>query len=271
MANLNLDLSQFNPVQNESQWANVPVPSAHLVMITEDEIKTYKDDNGFDKSTRVNLHCEILHSSCGTDYVGQKLNLSCAISGEEVPVLIGMKNLSTLSHTLGLGHQVNDTGVFYNQPFIVIVDRDKEKNTSFLNFKKILRSDGFEIASANGEFREMVTINTQYTIELTKLLEAMNGGNQTAQAPQQGFAPQQQGFAPQQQQAPAFAQPAQQAPVNSFVPQNGQAPTFAQSAPAQQAPTGFAPQQQAQQQAPAFGQQPAQPQWGATINQSNGQ
>lgn len=269
MANLNLDVSQFNPVQNESQWANVPVPSAHLVMITDDEIKTYQDDNGFDKSTRVNLHCEILHSSCGTDYVGQKLNLSCAISGDEVPVRIGMKNLSTLSHTLGQGAIINDTGVFHNQPFIVIVDKDK--NGQFLNFKKILRSDGFEIASANGEFREMVTTNTQYTVELTKLLEAMNGGNQTAQAPQQGFAPQQQGFAPQQQQAPAFAQPAQQAPANSFVPQNGQAPAFAQSAPAQQAPTGFAPQQQAQQQAPAFGQQPAQPQWGATVNQSNGQ
>lgn len=265
MANLNLDLSQFNPVQNESQWANVPVPSAHLVMITDDEIKTYKNDNGFDKSTRVNLHCEILHSSCGNEYVGQKLNLSCAISGEEVPVLIGMKNLSTLSHTLGQGHIVNDTGVFHNQPFIVIVDRDKEKNTTFLNFKKILRSDGFEIASANGEFREMVTTNTQYTVELTKLLEAMNGGNQTAQAQPQ------QGFAPQQQQVPAFAQPTQQAPANSFVPQNGQAPAFAQSAPAQQAPTGFAPQPQAQPQAPAFGQQPAQPQWGATVNQNNGQ
>lgn len=261
MANLNLDLSQFNPVQNESQWANVPVPSAHLVMITEDEIKTYQDDNGFDKSTRVNLHCEILHSSCGTDYVGQKLNLSCAISGDEVPVRIGMKNLSTLSHTLGQGAVINDTGVFHNQPFIVIVDKDK--NGQFLNFKKILRSDGFEIASANGDFREMATTNTQYTVELAKLLESANGGNQTAQAQPQ------QGFAPQQQQAPAFAQP--QAPANSFVPQNGQAPAFAQQAPAQQAPTGFAPQQQAQPQAPAFGQQPAQPQWGATVNQNNGQ
>ena len=248
MANLNLDVSQFNPVQNESQWANVPVPSAHLVMITEDEIKTYQDDNGFDKSTRVNLHCEILHSSCGTDYVGQKLNLSCAISGDEVPVRIGMKNLSTLSHTLGQGAIINDTGVFHNQPFIVIVDKDK--NGQFLNFKKILRSDGFEIASANGDFREMVTTNTQYTVELAKLLESANGGNQTAQAP-------------------AFAQ--QQQPANSFVPQNGQAPAFAQQAPAQQAPQGFAPQQQAQQQAPVFGQQPAQPQWGATVNQNNGQ
>lgn len=254
MANLNLDVSQFNPVQNESQFANVPVPSAHLVMITEDEIKTYQDDNGFDKSTRVNLHCEILHSSCGTDYVGQKLNLSCAISGDEVPVRIGMKNLSTLSHTLGQGAIINDTGVFHNQPFIVIVDKDK--NGQFLNFKKILRSDGFEIASANGDFREMVTTNTQYTVELAKLLESANGGNQTAQAPQQ-------------QQAPAFAQ--QQQPANSFVPQNGQAPAFAQQAPAQQVPQGFVPQQQAQPQAPAFGQQPAQPQWGATVNQNNGQ
>lgn len=262
MANLNLDLSQFNPVQNESQFANVPVPSAHLVMITDDEIKTYQDDNGFDKSTRVNLHCEILHSSCGNEYVGQKLNLSCAISGDEVPVRIGMKNLSTLSHTLGQGIVINDTGVFHNQPFIVIVDKDPKGQ--YLNFKKILRSDGFEIASANGDFREMVTTNTQYTVELAKLLESANGGNQTAQAPQQ------QGFAPQQQQAPAFAQPQQ--PVNSFVPQNGQAPAFAQTqAPAQQAPQGFAPQQQVQQQAPAFGQQPAQPQWGATVNQSNGQ
>ena len=172
-----------------------------------------------------------------------------------------MKNLSTLSHTLGQGAIINDTGVFHNQPFIVIVDKDK--NGQFLNFKKILRSDGFEIASANGDFREMVTTNTQYTVELAKLLESANGGNQTAQAPQQGFAP-------QQQQAPAFAQPQQ--PANSFVPQNGQAPAFAQQVPAQQqAPQGFAPQQQAQQQAPAFGQQPAQPQWGATVNQNNGQ
>ena len=248
-----LDISNVNPVQNESQFASVPMPSAHLVVINEDEMKNIKDDNGFDKSTRLNLHCEILHSSCGNEYVGQKLNLSVALSGDEVPVRIGMKTLSTLAHTLGLGTVINDSSMFHNQPFIVIVDKDKN---GYTQFKKILRTDGMEIANASGGFRELDTKDQQYVVELHNLLSSMNGGgNQQApaqQAQQPAFAQQ----APAQAQAPNFAPQAQ---ANSFVPTNGQAPAFAQQ------------QVQQQPQQPAFGQQPAQPQWGATVNQSNGQ
>lgn len=71
---LNLDVSQYNPVQYDSQYANVPLPSAHLVVIEESEMKDSVKD-GFTKGVNLLLEMTILASSTGNEYVGEKLPL----------------------------------------------------------------------------------------------------------------------------------------------------------------------------------------------------
>lgn len=269
---LNMDLSNANPAQTEGGFANVPLPSAHLVVITEDEMKVSKDQStGFDKGENLLFHCEILHSSCGNDFVGQELGLYITMSGNEKAIAIGQRRLSTLAHTLGLGNYLTNSEQLHGQAFIVLLDKDKDNN--FPQWKKILRQDGLEIADASGNFKECDIKSPQLQAELHKLLETMKGGaNGQAQqnnAPAGGF-----GAPNQTQQAPNFGGQATDT-SQIFVPNNGQAPNFGQGAA--QANTGFgnnAPQAQPNfgqtQQAPNFGGAPA-GNWGAQINPNNGQ
>lgn len=279
---LNMDLSNANPTQTESAFANVPLPSAHLVVITEDEMKVSKDQTtGFEKGENLILHCEILHSSSGNEFVGQKLGLYVTMSGNETAIKIGQRRLSTLAHTLGLGNYLTNSEQLHGQAFIALLDKDKDNN--FPQWKKILRQDGLEIADASGNFKECDVKSPQLQAELHKLLETMKGGAngqvQQNNAPVGGFG------APNQTQAPNFGGQTANAPQN-FVPNNGQAPNFGAGAVGQntvQANVGFGnnpPQtqqvQQAQpnfgqaQQAPNFGGAPA-GNWGAQINPNNGQ
>lgn len=271
---LNIDLSSQNPVQSDNQFANVPLPSAHLVSIVDAEMKKSTDQaTGFDKGENLVFHCEILHSSTGNEFVGQRLPLYVARTGNEVAIQIGMRRLSTLAHTLGLGNYIANTEQLYGQPFIIVLDKDQKSNYPI--WKKILRADGLEIASANGDFKEVEFKEVQLQTELHKLLQGIQGGGQ----PQQ----------PQGQAITGFNNaPAQ--PAGQSNPQAGNFGTQGvdQSAPAQQQTQSFVPNQnfgntQAQQSAPAGFSQPQQPQgtpnfggqpqgnWGQTVNQSNGQ
>ena len=242
---LNIDLSQTNPVQNESMFATVPLPSAHLVVITEDEMKKSTDQNtGFEKGVNLVFHCEILNSSCGNEYTGQKLPLYIAREGQETAINIGLRKLSTLAHTLGIGNNVRRSEDLHGQAFIVVLDKDTKNNSGFPVWKKILRSDGMEIADASGNFKECNFKEIALQAELHKLLELNNGGQ-----PQAGQAPvPPAGYVPQAGQAPV--------PPAGYVPQAGQAPV-------PPAPTGgFGTPNQGM---------PSQPQWQGTVNQSNGQ
>ena len=69
---LNLDLTQYNPVQSDSQYANVPFPSAHLVVIEESEFKDSVKD-GYTRGTNLVYEMTILASSTGNEFVGEKL------------------------------------------------------------------------------------------------------------------------------------------------------------------------------------------------------
>lgn len=274
---LNMDLSNANPTQTDGAFANVPLPSAHLVVIVEDEMKTSKDQStGFDKGENLVLHCEILHSSCGNEYVGQRLGMFITMQGNEQAIQIGQRRLSTLAHTLGLGNYLTNSEQLHGQAFIVLLDKDPKSN--YAVWKRILRQDGLEIADASGNFKECDLKSPQLQAELHKLLETMNGkGNtQTQQnnAPVGGFGAQ---TAPQTGTATGgFANAGQ---AQSFVPNNGQAPSFNTGAVNQGnfgAPNaGQATQPnfgaQTAPQTSNFGSQPQGGNWGNQINQSNGQ
>lgn len=265
---LNMDLSHANPVQNEGIFATVPLPSAHLVVITEDEMKRSTDQTtGFDKGANLVLHCEILNSSCGNEYTGQKLGLYIPMEGQETAVSIGQRRLSTLAHTLGLGNFLTSSEQLHGQAFIVVLDKDS-KGSNFPQWKKILRSDGMEISDASGNFKECTFKEVALQAELHKLLEINKVGQSqsapAATAPQVGQPAAPQGF---------NNVPQQQAAAPSYVPQNGQAPAVVsqQPAPAAIPQNGFGNAAAPQFPNPNFGATAGQPQWNTTVNQSNGQ
>lgn len=277
---LNLDLTQYNPVQSDSQYANVPLPSAHLVVIEESEMKESVKD-GFTKGTNLLLELTILASSTGTEYVGEKLSLYIPINGfDDTAIRAGMKRLSTLAYTLGIGGFIQNKEDLHGTNFIVVLEKDAKSN--FPRFKRILNANGQEIADASGNFRPCELKDVALATELEKLLAILqSGGVQPAQVQQpnhinaiqmqasgsnsavQASAP---NFGQQQPtqnaQAPNFGNQ-QQAPVQNFTPQSNFGQGQVQQ-PAQE-------QQPAQVQQPNFGGVPNAPAWGQTVNTNNGQ
>lgn len=264
---LNIDLTQYNPVQSDSQYANVPLPSAHLVVIEESEMKESVKD-GFTKGTNLLLELTILASSTGNDFVGEKLALYIPYAGfEETALKAGMKRLSTLAYTLGVGGYLQNKEDLHGQNFIVVLE--KQKNSNFANFKRILNAQGQEIADASGNFKPCELKDNALQVELDKLLVSLAGQGQTqaqggnTQQQAQGF-----GGTPNNQQA-------QSVPPQNFAPQFGQ--QQATTTPPQGNFGQAQPQNTAQQ--PNFGnQQQAQgfgggnvPQWGQQVNPNNGQ
>lgn len=251
---LNLDLTQYNPVQSDSQYANVPLPSAHLVVIEESEMKESIKD-GFSRGTNLVLEMTILASSTGNDFVGEKLPLYIPMNGfEDTAIKAGMKRLSTLAYTLGVGGFLQNKEDLHGINFIVVLEKDGK--TNFPRFKRILNVNGQEIADASGNFRPCELKDVALSTELEKLLAMLQSGGQPAQ---------------QQAQAPNFGGQAQSAPATNFVPQTNfgqQQPTqtIAPNAQPQQGNFGGVPQQ------PNFGTpNPNAGAWGQTVNPNNGQ
>nr|DAJ39549.1 MAG TPA: hypothetical protein [Caudoviricetes sp.] len=275
---LNLDLSQYNPVQADSQYANVPLPSAHLVMIEESEIKESVKD-GFTRGTNLLLEMTILASSTGNEFVGEKLPLYIPINGfEDTAIKAGMKRLSTLAYTLGIGGFLQNKEDLHGINFIVVLEKDGKSN--FPRFKRILNVNGEEIADASGNFRPCELKDVALSTELEKLLAVLQGGGQPVQqqAQQGNFSntgavqsPTQNLGQQQQAQTSNFGGQAQSAPTQNFVPQTnfGQPTQTAQapSAQPQQGNFGGVPQQ------PNFGAtpNPNAGAWGQTVNPNNGQ
>lgn len=274
---LNLDLTQYNPVQSDSQYANVPLPSAHLVVIEESELKESVKD-GFTRGTNLLLEMTILASSTGNDFVGEKLPLYIPMNGfEDTAIKAGMKRLSTLSYTLGVGGLLQNKEDLHGIHFIVVLEKDGK--TNFPRFKRILNANGQEIADASGNFRPCELKDVALATELEKLLAVLQSGGQ-AQQPQQSpittgtiqtsgisthsvnansFATGATG-ATAQASAPNFGGQAQSTPATNFVPQTN----FGQQQPTQTAQAPSAQQ-------PNFGGVPNAPAWGQTVNPNNGQ
>lgn len=291
---LNLDLSQHNPVQSDSQYANVPLPSAHLVVIEESEMKDSVKD-GFTKGVNLLLEMTILASSTGNEYVGEKLPLYIPISGfEETAIKAGMKRLSTLAYTLGVGGFLQNKEDLHGTNFIVVLEKDGK--TNFPRFKRILNVQGMEIADASGNFKPCELKDVALATELEKLLAIVGGGMQSATQIQGGAMPQgsvatgtihaqhinanasvmpNNAQAQAQATTPNFgnAQQAQQ-PQQQFTPQNNfggqpQGVNFGNPATSQ---TAQAPNfGNAQAQGGFGGAVPNQPAWGQTVNPNNGQ
>lgn len=270
---LNLDLSQYNPVQSDSKFANVPLPSAHLVVIQESEMKESVKD-GYTRGTNLFLELTILASSCGNDFVDEKLGLYIPISGfEETALRAGMKRLSTLAYTLRLGGYLQNKEDLHGQNFIVVLEKDPKNN--FPVFKRILNAQGMEIADASGNFKPCELKEVTLATELEKLLAVVQGGGNVGNPQMQQTAQVQTAFADVVQQT------APQAPTQqSFVPNTN----FGASTPKQVSAPNFGNQIQtntgtytiqdnvAQPQQGNFGGAvPNAPQWGQTVNQNNGQ
>lgn len=264
---LNLDLSQFNPVQSDSKYANVPLPSAHLVVIQESEMKESQKD-GYTRGTNLLLEMTILASSCGNEFVDEKIPMYVPISGFEEPALkAGLKRLSTLAYTLGIGSYIQNKEDLHGQNFIIVLEKDPKSN--FPIFKRILNANGQEIADASGNFKECELKETSLAIELEKLLSVINGAGSQQQQANVGNVTEQAGdvapqnFAPQTNfggQATTFN------PQQAFAPQTN----FGQQQQAVDQTAGFQQQAQTNQQ-PNFGAVPNQPQWGQAVNPNNGQ
>lgn len=267
---LNLDLSQYNPVQADSQYANVPLPSAHLVAIEESEMKESVKD-GFTRGTNLLLEMTILASSTGNEFVGEKLPLYIPMNGfEDTAIKAGMKRLSTLAYTLGVGGFLQNKEDLHGINFIVVLEKDGKSN--FPRFKRILNVNGEEIADASGNFRPCELKDVALSTELEKLLAVLQGGGQPAQ--QQAQQPNFPNTGAVQSPTQNFGQPqAQSAPAQNFVPQTNfgqQQPTQTAQAPSaqpQQGNFGGVPQQ------PNFGAtpNPNAGAWGQTVNPNNGQ
>lgn len=266
---LNLDLTQYNPVQSDSQYANVPLPSAHLVVIEESELKESVKD-GFTRGTNLVLEMTILASSTGNDFVGEKLPFYIPINGfEDTAIKAGMKRLSTLAYTLGIGGFLQNKEDLHGINFIIVLEKDS-KNSNFPRFKRFLNVNGQEIADASGNFHPCELKDVALSTELEKLLAMLQSSGQPAQ--QQLAQQSAQNFGQQQQaQALNFGGQAQSAPATNFVPQTNfgqQQPTqtIAPNAQPQQGNFGGVPQQ------PNFGTpNPNAGAWGQTVNPNNGQ
>lgn len=290
---LNLDLSQHNPVQSDSQYANVPLPSAHLVVIEESEMKDSVKD-GFTKGVNLLLEMTILASSTGNEYVGEKLPLYIPISGfEETAIKAGMKRLSTLAYTLGVGGFLQNKEDLHGTNFIVVLEKDGK--TNFPRFKRILNAQGVEIADASGNFKPCELKDVALATELEKLLATVGGAVQSA--------PQIQGGAITQGAITTGSIQGQQITANASVMSNAHAqaqatqPNFGNAQQVQQPQQQFTPQNNfggqpqganfgnpatsqtaqalnfgnAQAQGGFGGAVPNQPAWGQTVNQNNGQ
>lgn len=273
---LNLDLTQYNPVQSDSQYANVPFPSAHLVVIEESEFKDSVKD-GYTRGTNLVYEMTILASSTGNEFVGEKLPMYIPRAGfDDTAITAGMKRLSTLSYTLGVGSYLAQKEDLHGINFIIVLEKDGK--TNFPKFRRILNVNGQEIADASGNFRPCELKDVALQTELEKLLAMLQGGGQPAQ--QQQTAPNTavvggtintgatthalpQQPAPQAQ-TPNFGGQAQQpqVPPTNFVPQTN----FGQQQPTQQPQAPTAPQQ-----TPNFGGVPNAAPWGQTVNPNNGQ
>ena len=288
---LNLDLSQHNPVQSDSQYANVPLPSAHLVVIEESEMKDSVKD-GFTKGVNLLLEMTILASSTGNEYVGEKLPLYVPISGfDETAIKAGMKRLSTLAYTLGVGGFLQNKEDLHGTNFIVVLEKDGK--TNFPRFKRILNAQGMEIADASGNFKPCELKDVALATELEKLLATVGGavrsapqiqgGAVTAGAIANGGIVGQQinpnaGAMPNNAQTqaqattPNFGNAQQmQQPQQQFTPQNNfggqpQGENFGNAQTAQAPNFG-----NAQAQGGFGGAVPNQPAWGQTVNPNNGQ
>lgn len=286
---LNLDLSQYNPVQSDSQYANVPLPSAHLVVIEESEMKDSVKD-GFTKGVNLLLEMTILASSTGNEYVGEKLPLYVPISGfDETAIKAGMKRLSTLAYTLGVGGFLQNKEDLHGTNFIVVLEKDGKSN--FPRFKRILNAQGMEIADASGNFKPCELKDVALATELEKLLATVGGAVQSA--------PQIQGGAITQGTITTGSIQGQQINANASIMPNAQAqatqPNFGNAQQAQQPQQQFTPQNNfggqpqgganfgnpqtaqtpnfgnAQAQGGFGGAVPNQPAWGQTVNANNGQ
>lgn len=290
---LNLDLSQHNPVQSDSQYANVPLPSAHLVVIEESEMKASVKE-GFTKGVNLLLEMTNLASSTGNEYVGEKLPLYIPISGfEETAINAGMKRLSTLAYTLGVGGFLQNKEDLHGTNFIVVLEKDGK--TNFPRFKRILNVQGMEIADASGNFKPCELKDVALATELEKLLATVGGAVQSAPQiqggavtagaianggivgqqinPNAGAMP---NFGNAQAQAqattPNFGNAQQmQQPQQQFTPQNNfggqpQGENFGNAQTAQAPNFG-----NAQAQGGFGGAVPNQPAWGQTVNPNNGQ
>ena len=288
---LNLDLSQDNPVQSDSQYANVPLPSAHLVVIEESEMKDSVKD-GFTKGVNLLLEMTILASSTGNEYVGDKVPLYVPISGfDETAIKAGKKRLSTLAYTLGVGGFLRNKEDLHGTNFIVVLEKDGK--TNFPRFRRILNVQGMEIADVSGNFKPCELKDVALATELEKLLATVGGavrsapqiqgGAVTAGAIANGGIVGQQinpnaGAMPNNAQAqaqattPNFGNAQQmQQPQQQFTPQNnfGGQPQGANFGNAQ---TAQAPNfGNAQAQGGFGGAVPNQPAWGQTVNPNNGQ
>lgn len=288
---LNLDLSQHNPVQSDSQYANVPLPSAHLVVIEESEMKDSVKD-GFTKGVNLLLEMTILASSTGNEYVGEKLPLYVPISGfDETAIKAGMKRLSTLAYTLGVGGFLQNKEDLHGTNFIVVLEKDGK--TNFPRFKRILNAQGMEIADASGNFKPCELKDVALATELEKLLATVGGAVRSAPQIQGGAvtagAIANGGIVGQQINPNAGAMPnnaqtqaqattpnfgnAQQVQQNQqqFTPQNNfggqpQGENFGNAQTAQAPNFG-----NAQAQGGFGGAVPNQPAWGQTVNPNNGQ
>ena len=282
---LNLDVSQYNPVQYDSQYANVPLPSAHLVVIEESEMKDSVKD-GFTKGVNLLLEMTILASSTGNEHVGEKLPLYLPFSGfDETAIKAGMKRLSTLAYTLGVGGFLQNKEDLHGTNFIVVLEKDGKSN--FPRFKRILNAQGMEIADASGNFKPCELRDVALATELEKLLATVGGAVQSA--------PQIQGGAMPQGSVTTGSIQAQQINANASVMPNAQAqaqattPNFGNAHQVQQNQQQFTPQnnfggqpqganfcnpatsQTAQAQGGFGGSLPNQPAWGQTVNANNGQ
>ena len=277
---LNLDLSQHNPAQSDSQYANVPLPSAHLVVIEESEMKDSVKDS-FTRGVNLLLEMTILASSTGNEYVGEKLPLYVPISGfDETAIKAGMKRLSTLAYTLGVGGFLQNKEDLHGTNFIVVLEKDGKSN--FPRFKRILNAQGMEIADASGNFKPCELRDVALATELEKLLATVGGAVQSA--------PQIQGGAITQGGVTTGSIQAQQITANASVMPNAQAqatqPNFGNAQQVQQPQQQFTPQNNfggqpqganfgnpatAQAQGGFGGNVPNQPAWGQTVNANNGQ
>lgn len=288
---LNLDLSQHNPVQSDSQYANVPLPSAHLVVIEESEMKDSVKD-GFTKGVNLLLEMTILASSTGNEYVGEKLPLYIPFSGfDETAIKAGMKRLSTLAYTLGVGGFLQNKEDLHGTNFIVVLEKDSK--TNFPRFKRVLNAQGMEIADASGNFKPCELKDVALATELEKLLAIVGGGMQSATQIQGGAvtagAIANGGIVGQQINPNAGAMP-----NNAQAQAQATTPNFGNTQQVQQNQQQFTPQNNfggqsqganfgnpATSQTPNFGNAqaqggfggnvPNQPAWGQTVNQNNAQ
>ena len=237
-----LQLDDCSIDQWESKFITPPLPSVYLFNIKASTLKPNKEKTG----TLLELELEIAATVEGQQYVGKSVAMYFTLANTHNPkaVEFGRKQLAKVVVAIGLSTSQFNTDDLVGLSFVAALTKQAE--TEFIDFARILTSQGLEAVDRFNNVKEPVFEKEPVLGAKLAELRAQLGGQQATQAAQSAMPTQ----SAASTTAPTGFPPAAPANTGGFppppaAPQVQSAPSGFPPPPAQgqatAAPSGFPP------------------------------